>query len=94
MRVLLGRCETQQSCCAKGYWIATAEFAGTAGFHINGIYSPWTPLGDAVRDFLSAKKMPETLRVWTNVYLAETWEDQGERVDDYAVAERGRNIRR
>lgn len=72
----------------KGYWIATAEFTGTAGFHINGIYSPWTPLADAVRDFLSAKKMPETLRVWTNVYLAETWEDQGERVDDYAVAER------
>ena len=72
----------------KGYWIATEEFTGTAGFHINGIYSPWTPLADAVRDFLSAKKLPETLRVWTNVYLAETWEDQGERVDDYAVAER------
>jgi len=72
----------------KGYWSATEEFTGTAGFHINGIYSPWTPLADAVRDFLSAKKMPETLRVWTNVYLAETWEDQGERVDDYAVAER------
>ena len=72
----------------KGYWIATEEFTGTAGFHINGIYSPWMPLADAVRDFLSAKKMPETLRVWTNVYLAETWEDQGERVDDYAVAER------
>lgn len=72
----------------KGYWIATEEFTGTAGFHINGIYSPWTPLADAVRDFLSAKKLPETLRVWTNVYLAETWEDQGERVDDFAVAER------
>ena len=72
----------------KGNWQSTEEFKGIAGFHINGIYSPWTPLADAVRDFLSAKRMPETLRVWTNVYLAESWEDQGERVDDYAVAER------
>ena len=72
----------------QGEWRATEEFTGVAGFHINGIYSPWTPLGDAVRDFLSAKKMPETLRVWTNVYLAESWENEGERIDDYAVAER------
>lgn len=72
----------------NGHWQATEEFKGIAGFHINGIYSPWTPLADAVRDFLSAKKMAETLRVWTNVYLAESWEDQGERIDDYAVAER------
>jgi len=71
-----------------GTWQATDEFAGVAGFHISGIYSVWTPLADAVRDFLSAKKLPETLRVWTNVYLAETWEDQGERVDDYAISER------
>lgn len=72
----------------KGRWQATEEFTGTAGFHINGIYSPWTPLADAVRDFLSAKKMPETLRVWTNTYLAESWTDQGETVDDYDVAQR------
>jgi phage terminase large subunit GpA-like protein len=72
----------------NGEWVATDDFSGVAGFYINGIYSPWTPLSDAVRDFLSAKRMPETLRVWTNVYLAESWEDQGERVDDYAVAER------
>lgn len=72
----------------NGQWIATADYTGVAGFHINGIYSAWTPMSDAVRDFLSAKKMPETLRVWTNVYLAETWEDQGERVDDHDVASR------
>ena len=72
----------------NGQWIATAEFKGVAGFHINGIYSPWTPLADGVRDFLSAKKMAETLRVWTNVYLAETWTDMGETVDSYAVSER------
>ena len=72
----------------QGEWIASQPFKGTAGFHINGIYSPWTPLADAVRDFLAAKKMPDTLRVFVNTYLAESWEDQGEKVDDYAVAER------
>ena len=76
----------------RGEWHATEEYKGIAGFHINGIYSPWTPLADAVRDFLSAKRMPETLRVWTNVYLAESWEDQGERVDDYDVAQRAEAV--
>ena len=72
----------------NGNWVATEDYNGTAGFHINGIYSPWTPLSEAVKGFLVAKKMPDTLRVFVNTYLAETWEDQGERVDDYAVAER------
>jgi len=72
----------------NGNWVATEDFNGTAGFHISGIYSPWTPLSEAVKGFLVAKKMPDTLRVFVNTYLAETWEDQGERVDDYAVAER------
>lgn len=66
----------------KGQWVATAEFTGVAGFHINGLYSPWTVLSDAVRDFLIAKKAPDTLRVFVNTFLAETWEDQGETVGD------------
>lgn len=72
----------------NGQWIAEKPFAGVAGFAINGLYSPWTPLSDGVRDFLNVKKNPEQLRVWTNTYLGETWEDQGERVDDWALAER------
>ena len=66
----------------KGQWVATADFTGVAGFHINGLYSPWTVLSDAVRDFLVAKKAPDTLRVFVNTFLAETWEDQGETVGD------------
>ena len=66
----------------KGEWVATADFTGIAGFHINGLYSPWTVLADAVRDFLVAKKAPDTLRVFVNTFLAETWEDQGETVGD------------
>jgi len=72
----------------NGQWIAEKPFSGVAGFAINGLYSPWTPLSDGVKDFLNVKKNPEQLRVWTNTYLGETWEDQGERVDDWALAER------
>lgn len=72
----------------NGTWKAEAEFKGIAGFWINGLYSPWTPLAEGVRDFLSVKKNPEQLRVWTNTYLAESWEDAGETVDDWMLADR------
>lgn len=72
----------------NGQWQATAEFKGVAGFWINGLYSPWTPLADGVRDFLSVKKNPEQLRVWTNTYLGELWSDPGETIDDFMLADR------
>ena len=42
----------------------------------------------AVRDFLEAKKLPETLRVWVNTYLGETFEEQGEKIEDFMIADR------
>ena len=72
----------------KGEWVATADFTGVAGFHITGLYSPWTMLADAVRDFLIAKKAPDTLRVFVNTFLAETWEDAGETVGDIRFDDR------
>ena len=72
----------------RGEWRSTASSAKTAGFAVSGIYSPWIPLEDAVRDFLEVRKQPATLRVWVNTYLAETWEEDGEQVDDYSLSER------
>lgn len=72
----------------RGEWRSTANSAKTAGFAVSGIYSPWIPLEDAVRDFLEVRKQPATLRVWVNTYLAETWEEDGDQVDDYSLAER------
>ena len=69
-----------------GEWRATAPFVGRAGFRLSGLCSPWTPLSSAVADFLQAKKLPETLRVWVNTYLGESWEDDGERLDDFQIA--------
>ena len=43
---------------------------------------------EAVGEFLRAKKLPETLRVFVNTYLGETWEDEGERIDDLGLFDR------
>ena len=72
----------------EGKWVATAPFNGVAGFAISALYSPWTPLAEGVRDFLLVKKNPEQLKVWTNTYLGESWEDQGEAIDEYNLIER------
>ena len=72
----------------KGEWRATAEHTGIAGFFLNGIYSPWTPLSSAVSDFLASKRDPMRLRTWVNTFLGETWEDQGEQVDDHDLMQR------
>lgn len=72
----------------NGTWIAKKPFHGVAGFAISGLYSPWTPLPDAVKEFLAVKSNPEQLRVWTNTYLGQTWSDIGETVDDYMLSER------
>ena len=72
----------------QGKWVATEEFKGVAGFHLSALYSPWTPIVDGVRDFLEAKKQPATLRVWINTYLGESWEEEGDQVDDFSLSNR------
>lgn len=78
----------RQHSVRHGEWVAHKPFNGVAGFWINGLYSPWTPLADGVRDFLSVRKNPQQLRVWTNTYLGELWEDEGESVDSMSLSER------
>ena len=69
----------------KGKWVASAPFKGIAGFHLSGLYSPWTSLSQAVADFLSAKKEPMRLKTWINTYLGETWEEEGDGVEDEQI---------
>ncbi len=52
----------------------TAPFHGTAGFHLWEAYSPWRRLSDIVADFLASKDTPDTLQVFVNTTLGETWE--------------------
>jgi len=81
--------DTQRARAIKrGKWVSSEKTRKVAGFHLSALYSPWTPLEDGVRDFLEAKKQPATLRVWVNTFLGETWEESGEQVDDFDLANR------
>ncbi len=73
---------------SKGRWQATRPFNGVAGFHLSALYSPWVVLSDAVEEFLAAKKDPMRLKTFVNTFLGETWEDQGEGVDDVELVQR------
>jgi phage terminase large subunit GpA-like protein len=67
--------ESERSAAVRaGEWRATAPFSGTAGFHINELYSPWRTVAQIAQDFRAAKDYPERLRTWVNMSLGETWE--------------------
>ena len=72
----------------KGKWIAEAEFKGSAGFHLNALYSPWTTISEIVKEFLEAQKDTERLKTWVNTTLGETWEEEGDTVDETLLMRR------
>lgn len=76
------------SAIRHGEWRATAPFSGRAGFHLSELYSPWVPIQKVVRSFLEAKGNPETLKTWVNTSLGETWEEQGDGVDQTSLYSR------
>lgn len=73
----------------NGRWVITRPWiVRTAGFHVNELYSPWSTWAGVVENFLEAKKRPETLKVWVNTSLGESWEEEGLTVDDAALGGR------
>lgn len=74
----------------RGKWIAEGEFNGVAGFHLNALYSPWekAELSAIVKEFFEAKNDVEQLKTWVNTTLGETWEEEGETVDETSIIKR------
>jgi len=70
-------------------WESTRITDGVAGFHLNEIYSSWVELGKMAADFLVKKRHPETLKVFINTSLGETWREDAERIDPHALEGRG-----
>lgn len=83
----------------KGEWRPTAPFKGKRGYFLNGIYSPFkakrgfkSRLHQMVTEFLEAKHGgPEQLKTWTNTFLAETWQDEGDSVKVGGLIDRREN---
>jgi phage terminase large subunit GpA-like protein len=72
-----------------GVWRPTAPFTGIAGFHIWEAYSPWVKLPEIVAKFLEANKAGrESLRVFVNTALGETWEDEATKVEAHTLLAR------
>ena len=76
---------------AAGRWRATApEVRGHAGFKLNALVSllhnaRWPVLA---AEFLAAKDDPERLQVFVNTVLGEPWRQQGDEIDEGALASR------
>ena len=76
---------------SHGEWRAEAAFNGIVGFHISELYSPWVKWAEMVESFFKAKRLPETLKVWVNTSLGETWKDKTEGVDPSGLLGRKEN---
>jgi phage terminase large subunit GpA-like protein len=61
------------------------------GFHLSELYSPWVPWPRIVAEFLKAKLLPETLKTWVNTTLGQTWEEQGETIEEDSLLARCEN---
>jgi len=64
----------------KGHWIHRQPEHETKGYLISGLYSPvgWVSWYQIIKEFLDAKGNIETLKVWTNTRMAETFEQMGD----------------
>lgn len=66
----------------EGQWIATAE-SRMRGFHLNELISPFRRWREIIKDFRDAKrKGTEALKVFTNTSLGETWEEEGQELEE------------
>lgn len=72
----------------KGEWRAKRQHPNKRGFHLNELASPWKRWKEIIEDFRSAKKSTETLKVWVNTSLGESWEEQGEKADEDIILKR------
>ena len=74
---------------AHGRWKAEGTPGRVASFHLSALYSPlgWYSWETAAAEFYEANEAAKAgdvsrLRAWTNTVLAETWEDQGDKVSE------------
>ncbi|WNF36419.1 phage terminase large subunit family protein [Bacillaceae bacterium IKA-2] len=76
----------------KGKWISENPEASSRGFHLNELVSPWRKWKEIIQDFLDAKrKGPEAMKVWVNTSLGESWEEEGEQLEQDELLDRCEN---
>lgn len=79
------RCTEHEWKSGKGKWIPQNIYANgkKRGFHLNALASPWESWSNIIKEFLDAKrKGKDTLKVFINTFLGESWEDQDGEIDE------------
>lgn len=71
----------------RGKFVAENPNAEARGFHLNTLASTFCGWNEIVSKFLVANEQleqgnPEGMKVWVNTELGETWEEQGEQVEE------------
>jgi phage terminase large subunit GpA-like protein len=82
----------------RGQWVPTKESSRPGrltGYKMNALYAPlgWTSWADLVQQFVEAAHAAKTgdvskLKTFTNTVLAETWEEQGDKIHHHELAKR------
>lgn len=73
----------------EGRWIAEVPDAPKRGFHLNELLSPWRKWEEIIAAFRTAvKNGKEDLKVFVNTSLGETWEEEGQEVDESSLISR------
>jgi phage terminase large subunit GpA-like protein len=83
---------------AGGVWVASRESSRPGkltGYHLNALYAPlgWVSWADLVQQFTEAAQAAKQgdvskLKTFTNTVLAETWEEQGDKIAHHELARR------
>ena len=79
-----------------GEWVPLRPGRHVRGYHLSGLNRVMgrkrqfaSYLHEFAANFLDAKHAGrEALKVWTNTFLAETWEEQGDRIEVESIVER------
>lgn len=71
----------------RGKFVAENPSAEARGFHLNTLASTFCGWSEIVEKFMIANKQleqgnPEDMKVWVNTELGETWEEQGEQIEN------------
>lgn len=72
----------------RGYWEATAQSSGVAGFHVNELYSPFSSLSEVVQKWREVKDNPVLEKSFWNLVLGLPYEGGSESLDAEPLLER------
>lgn len=77
----------------NGVFVAKYPTRKTRGFHLNALASLFVEWKDIVSKFITANEEKkkgniELLKVWTNTEMGQTWEEQGEQIDQSDLMKR------